>query len=369
MDRASTGRRMKVSGPGSTAYKSRYEAQPGKIFNLGKLQIAGILLIVVFVWCVISAVAIAMFEIHLLALTEFEDDGKADVSGFVTDEEGKSLVNVSVILHGTHHLNRTNKDGYYSIENVKEGDYEVEASLEDYGAVTKRVSLSANSPTLVNFVLEEGGPEKTLNERYGSNLSDLRHLNYATAISLVIYGSFALIGGILAYFQRFYWIAMFGALSGIVSGLLSIGIIVAPILSFIALIFIVNHKEEFITSETSFIDRLFGGRRVETRPSGVSKVGAKKVKAYGKPVMPKSKAVKTGYVERDYAPASALSTREMEPKPQVISAGVSKTSPTCILCGGAVKAESQGIVCQCGANYHRFCAVSVSICKRCGAPL
>ena len=47
-----------------------------------------------------------MFEIHILALTEFEDDGKSDVSGFVTDEEGHILDNVTVVIHGTHHFQR-----------------------------------------------------------------------------------------------------------------------------------------------------------------------------------------------------------------------------------------------------------------------
>jgi hypothetical protein len=39
-------------------------------FSLGKLQIAAILLIIVFIWGLISAVAVGMFEIHILALTE-----------------------------------------------------------------------------------------------------------------------------------------------------------------------------------------------------------------------------------------------------------------------------------------------------------
>lgn len=319
-------------------------------FSIGKLQIAGILLIVVFVWGVISAVTISMFDIHLLALTEFEDDGRADISGFITDSEGNNLFNVTVIVHGTQYFTKTNLDGFYTMENIKEGEYEIEASLDGYGSVTKRVTLDPNSPTMVNFVLEEGGFDKTINERYGSNLSDLEHLNYATAGFIIVYASFALIGGILAYFQRYYWLAMFGGLCGIISGVLSIGIIVAPILSFIALFYIVSNQEEFITAERPLVDRLLGINRAKSRPVGAAKGRAGKPRAYSPPPV-KIKATK---VE---APP--------EPMPRDFS-----PSSTCSACGGTVRSEAQGTICQeCGVIYHNFCADSISICKKCGLPL
>jgi hypothetical protein len=358
----------RVPYPGPAPNRPPHRVQRGIPFNLGKLQIAGIILVFVFIWCVVSAVVISMFEIHMLALTEFEDDGKGDVSGFITDENGISLENVTVAIHGTQHFTRTNLEGYYSIKDVKEGDYEIEASLNGYGAVIKRVSIDAHIPALVDFVLEEGGFDKTANERYGSNLSDLRHLNYATAIVILIYGSLALIGGILAFFQRFYWIAMFGALCGTVSGVLSIGIIIASILSIIALILIVGNQEDFIASETSFIDRIFGTRRAETRARGGPKARAQKLKAYGAPAKPESKAIPS-YAEEEYVPSKPLPMGEMEPAPQRISEEIEKPSPTCVACGGLVKADSQGVQCQCGAYYHRFCAGSISKCKNCGAPL
>jgi hypothetical protein len=324
---------------------------PTRSFSLGKLQFAGILLIIVFIWGIISAVTISMFDIHLLALTEFEDDGRADVSGFITDSEGNSLYNVTVIVHGTQYFTKTNLDGFYTMENIKEGEYEIEASLEGYGSVTKRVALDPNSPTMVNFVLEEGGFDKTINERYGSNLSDLQHLNYATAGFIIVYASFALIGGILAYFQRYYWLAMFGGLCGIISGILSIGIIIAPILSFIALYYIVRNQEEFITAERPLVDRLLGVHRTESRPVGTVKGGAGKYKGGG------------------YAP-SQIKTKASKPiPPEPMSTEFEGPSP-CAACGGTVKSEAQGTTCRdCGVNYHKFCADSISICKKCGSPL
>lgn len=321
-----------------------------KPFPFGRLQIAGMLLIIVFIWGMISAVTIAMFDIHLLALTEFEDDGRADVSGFIIDSEGNALYNVTVVVHGTQYFTKTNLDGFYTMENIKEGEYEIEASLDGYGSVTKRVTLDPNSPTMVNFVMEEGGFDKTENERYGSNLSHLEHLNYATAGFIIVYASFALIGGILAYFQRYYWLAMFGGLCGIISGILSIGIIIAPIISFIALFYIVTNQEEFITAERPLVDRLLGVKKPRTMPVGAEKSGTGKPKGTFTPPPVKSKATKTDItrpIPEEYEP-----------------------SLTCSACGGSIKSESQGTVCrECGAGYHNFCADSISICKKCKTPI
>lgn len=319
-------------------------------FSLNKLQIAAILLIVVFIWGIVSAVTIAMFDIHLLALTEFQDDKRADVAGFVMDDEGQSLYNVTVVVHGTQYFTKTNHEGFYTMEDIKEGDYEIEASLEDYGSVTKRVSLNANSPTLVSFILEEGGFDKTENERFGSELSNLEHLHYTTAIFIVIYSSFALLGGVLTYFQRYYWIAMFGALCGVISGILSIGIIVAPILSIIALLYIIKNKEEFITSERPIADRLFRVKRAGTKP--VTAGGGKIQKSEGSfPPQPmKTKASKA---------------EVFDSPPKEFDGAI-----TCIACGGSVKSEGQSTTCrECGAIFHKFCADSIMQCKSCGSPL
>jgi hypothetical protein len=321
-------------------------------FTLTHLQIAGIILIIVFIWGMVSAITFAMFDIHLLALTEFDDDGRADVAGYVTDDQGNTLYNVTIIVHGTQYFTRTNLDGYYTIENIKEGEYEIEASQDGYGTLTKRVTLDPNTPTLVNFVLEEGGFDTTENERYGSNLSDLEHLNYSTAAIIIVYSSFALIGGILSYFQRYFWLAMFGGLCGIIAGVFSIGIVIAPILSFIALIIIVRNQEEFVTAERPLLERLLKIERAKTRPTGVAKGGAVKHKSPSPPPV-KTKASKPMVPMVPMSPP-----RDLEP------------SMTCSACGGTVKSESMGTYCpECGAMYHKFCGSSISVCKSCGSPL
>ena len=375
MERGYTGDERGLSDPRLSATDPRLRGE-GRLFSLGKLQIAGLLLVIVFVWGIISAVAIALYEIDPPALTEFVDDKKGDISGYVRDEDGIHLENVTVNIHGTAFFTNTNQEGFYNINNVKEGDYEIEATLFGYGSVTKRVTIDSTKPAMVDFILKEGGSAETINERRGSNLSDLRNLNQATAFFIVIYGTFALIGGIVAFFQRYYWIAMFGALCGIISGALSVGFIVAPILSIIALILILSNQEEFITSETSYIDRFFGVRRAEMRPVAIPRGSPKKLQLRAPPP-PVAKAAKPRYMEPGPPPAPAFPAGPMgppmgppmAPMPQRGPKEAGKASPTCVACKGTVRDESQGIQCQCGAFYHRFCANSTSICKICGAPL
>jgi len=356
-----------ASPSANPAYPYRQRSTPprgGKTFSFtGKLQIAGILLIIVFILCLISAVAISMFEIHILALTEFTDDGKSDVYGYVTDENGDNIVNATVSIHGTQHFAKTNPDGFYSLENVREGDYEIEASAAGHGSLTKRISLNANAPILVNFMLEEGGHDRTENARYESHLSELQYLNYATAIFIMIFGSMALIGGILTLFERMYWFALFGALAGVVAGVLSIGIVIGPALSIIALLLIIMNHEEFGARE-SFAGRFFGLGRPQPKVSSVSRAPPKRIQRY--PPAPKASAEK---MTRSYAEAS------YPPPPPPMAEGISRPPPPpesdlkCVACGGTIKSESLGIMCTCGVWYHRFCAVSTSTCRRCGEPL
>jgi hypothetical protein len=359
-----------ASPSANSAYPYRQSTKPagrGKPFTIGKLQIAGILLIIVFIWCLVSAIAISMFEIHVLALTEFSDDGKSDVYGYVTDENGDSIVNATVSIHGTQHFAKTNPDGFYSLDNVREGDYEIEASASGHASVTKRISLNANAPILVNFMLEEGGHDTTENARYESHLSELQYLNYSTAILIMIYGSLALIGGIFALFERFYWLAMFGALCGFVGGVLSIGIVIGPILSIVALYLILVNHEEFGASDRPIAERLPGLGRERPRVTTVSKAQPRQQRPYASTPKLSAKKIEPGYPETPYAPPPPpMDDRGQAPPPPP---GPGGPVLNCVACGGTIRSESHGIMCRCGVWYHRFCAVSTNECRRCGAPL
>lgn len=344
----------------------------GRSPSFGKLQMAGIILWVVFVWCIISAVFIAMFEIHILALTEYQDDGKSDVYGYVTDENGEMLENVTVSIHGTHHFAKTNRDGFFSMENVREGKYDIEASSMGYGSITKSVSLSAKSPAMVNFMLEEGGYDSTVNERNESHLSELRYLNYSTAIVIVIFGSLALLGGIFAFFERFYWFAMFGALSGCIGGALSIGIIIGPVLSIVALALILLNHEEFTAPGGTQADSPFGIRKKEPQIKVAQRAAPMKPGPYPAKAKTAPKKLRPAYMEAGFSPPPSPQVHDRGPMPPPVRGGPVETGEPalrCAACSGTIRAETHGVVCRCGAWYHRFCAASTRTCRRCGNPL
>jgi hypothetical protein len=151
---------------------------------------------------------------------------------------------------------------------------------------------------------------------------------------------------------------MTGGISGAVSGVLSIGIIIAPILSVIALILIMNNKENFMISEIPVIDKIFGVKRAPARPRAIPKPGPQKMRAFSPP--PKAKAAKSRGYEGEFVPPPPEG--EMEER-------IKEPTLICAACKGAVKSESQGILCECGVWYHRFCASSISGCKNCGSLL
>lgn len=352
---------------------------PREPMQLDKPKVAGLLLIVVFIIGVISAVAISMFQIHLLSLSEFNNDEVCEVVGNVLDEEGKPLEDVSIAIHGTEYFTRTNSDGYFVITAVEEGDYEVEASLSGYVKVTKRVTINTNLPKQVNFILEKGTGSKTINERTTSHLEALRFMNYATAIAILILVSFAFVAGILAFFKKMYWFTIFGGLCGIVGGLFSMGIIITPILSIIALVLIFRSREEFYpagkTLGASFLG-FFKKGPTEDRIQGYDTPQRTFYQAYpqtpGDPYQGGSPPqTQEGYVTQPPRPMGEGAMEEPKFTRKVPSSGGEEVSRgvMCLICNGQIKSSLGTVVCKCGAQYHNFCARRSAKCMKCGAQL
>jgi len=84
------------------------------------------------------------------------------INGSVTDENGEPVSGALVIANDANRLVTTNGDGYFNINSVYEGIYEVRASRVGYNAmtVTGAVVLVGEAIT-VNFVLKTEPTEKT----------------------------------------------------------------------------------------------------------------------------------------------------------------------------------------------------------------
>ena len=74
------------------------------------------------------------------------------ISGIVADEDGHPLSNVEVIIKGIALTACTNKEGYFVFASVPEGLYEMEASHEELGVLSKTaVKVISGFRTNVSF--------------------------------------------------------------------------------------------------------------------------------------------------------------------------------------------------------------------------
>lgn len=78
------------------------------------------------------------------------------VKGEVTDEDGNPAISASVSLVGTTQGAIVKSNGKYAITGVRAGSYEVKVSYVGYETVTKKVNVSADQTSEVNFKLKSG---------------------------------------------------------------------------------------------------------------------------------------------------------------------------------------------------------------------
>ncbi|MCD6277188.1 TonB-dependent receptor [candidate division WOR-3 bacterium] len=77
----------------------------------------------------------------------------SQIKGIVKDERGKPLENVNIVVVETGIGTTTDENGEYVIKNLPQGDYTIKATIIGYAPQTKRISLTANQPINVDFVL------------------------------------------------------------------------------------------------------------------------------------------------------------------------------------------------------------------------
>lgn len=96
-----------------------------------------------------------LFIILLTGFALFAQKGK--VEGLVTDAAtGQPLPGVNILLKGTYYGAASDFDGKYSIQNVSEGTYTIEASLIGFRTMQfTGIVIQANKTTSLDIVLEE----------------------------------------------------------------------------------------------------------------------------------------------------------------------------------------------------------------------
>ncbi|MDQ3132109.1 MAG: TonB-dependent receptor [Acidobacteriota bacterium] len=106
----------------------------------------------------------------------------ATISGTVTDPNGAFIAGAQVRLRGiVAQTVVTNKDGFYSFNNLQPGDYQLKVSAEGFATQTQSFSLS-NFDQNSNFLLEIGENRLTVTAEVGQ---ETERLNVPQAVSII----------------------------------------------------------------------------------------------------------------------------------------------------------------------------------------
>ena len=82
----------------------------------------------------------------------YAQDGK--VSGFITDEEtGEALIGANVFMAETGNGMSTDKNGYYVLQNIIPGSYNLIVSYIGYSTLKKEITLAVNESIKLNLSL------------------------------------------------------------------------------------------------------------------------------------------------------------------------------------------------------------------------
>jgi len=192
--------------------------------------LAGILLVIVFV----LALAQAMVMLSMDDGPE-EGGGRANILGTVVDTGGSKVVGAIVTLDGGEVIT-TDGSGSFFFESVKTGDHTLTVDASGYGTSTWKTTTSGSN-RYVAIVLGE-------NDRTIDDTSDLERKDSTVpmvALFFVICGGVAFVGGVFAFRGMGRTVPTIGA----VAGMVSIGLFVGVALALVALILLFFSEKEF----------------------------------------------------------------------------------------------------------------------------
>jgi hypothetical protein len=106
---------------------------------------------------ILSGYDISFFEYEngriALAKSKKINESTGGVQGVVKDSSGDRLIGANVIIKELQIGSQTDSKGYYSIKNIRAGDYIIEASFMGYRKFAKRVHIKAGSMLEINIMM------------------------------------------------------------------------------------------------------------------------------------------------------------------------------------------------------------------------
>jgi len=192
--------------------------------------LAGVFLIIVFV----LSLAQAMVMLSMDDGPE-EGGGRANILGTVVDTGGSKVVGATVTLDGGEVVT-TDGSGSFFFNSVKTGDHTITVEATGYGTSTWWMTVSGSN----RYVTITVGPT----DRTVDDTSDLERRDSSVpmlALFFVICGGIAFVGGVFAFRGLGRKVPMIGA----VAGMASLGLYIGIALSLIALFLLFFSEKEF----------------------------------------------------------------------------------------------------------------------------
>lgn len=111
----------------------------------------------------------------------------AHIIGHVIDKDTKEhLSYITVRIEGTTFGTNTDATGHYSLKNIPQGDYTVEAACVGYVTQKKKVKVNLNHTVEVNFELQ--GDALMLDQVVVTgNKSEVKRRNSSTLVNVVVH--------------------------------------------------------------------------------------------------------------------------------------------------------------------------------------
>jgi len=235
----------RAGGPGSRRKRERAgEPREGKGARGRRLTlttVAAYMLTATFVLGIFNAFFFTPSEADVDRPEDLFTSGRGTLAGKVMDKAtGLALSDVSVALRGTEHSTHTNDDGFYYLYNVSDGDYTLEASLDGYGSVIRRVTYQSSYPHTEILELEEG--DETVEQDRRSPLRERPARDpELTSYIMGVLSVPALLAAVLSLRRERFRLAVAFAFMGC----FSLGFGFGSGLSFAAMVIIIYSREDF----------------------------------------------------------------------------------------------------------------------------
>ncbi len=201
-----------------------------KIKRSEKTTLAAIFLILSFI------LGISMGAI-LLAHHNMLYEGNGEIKGYVVDEKGNGLYDVSIYVDGNFSM-RSDEKGRFEIKNISAGEHVLTFEKNGFKKlVVKTFVLPSSISISEKYTLKKGSGEEKITSLTLYAVKFLPVFSYA----VITLSFLPLIGGIFCLMRKHFIIVVVSS----VFGIFSFGFIVGSLLSIIALILVLLSRDEF----------------------------------------------------------------------------------------------------------------------------